>query len=353
MTDDKKIDYDEVSRKIIDEIVKISFRQFVQKIEVGVEDVAKTVIDEFRDESLHAILETIVFYRSISKDEGFLFPDGTRFLFNRGSSKIVAIEQKPQVRTLALDESLWGSRRDQRGDIKNFSLAFPYVIFIAVFSEKVESIYVYFRNKPLKSLNSTLRKAVFSNLNADNGVCRSESNTTSSMPLNVRIETAIADFWQSTFNSDLDNEWRERTDIDNRLDLNAWRLQSQADPLFPCSIEWKKSKTLGEAMEVASTNRDLTDGGSDDKVSQKLTEMMNVASDEVSEKLKKYISTERLDRLCPRGVEKELSGIVGNMCGEMETMIRKLVIELGAARERIDRQSTDVCWETESKGQWG
>jgi len=351
----EQIDYDQISKRIIDEIVKISFGQFVQKIEVGAEDVSRIVIEELREKSLHAILETIVFYRSISKDEGFLFPDGTRFLFNRGSAKIVAIEQKPQVRTIALDESLWGEQRDQRGDIRRFNLAFPYVVFVVVFTDKLEGLFVYFRNKPLKSLNSSLYMAVFSNLNTDSSVCRSEQTFNASDPLNVKIETAIADFWQSLFNADLDSHWRLRTNIDNRLDLNVWRIQSQTQPMFPCTVEWTKTHTLGEAMEIASLSDriDIDSTGSDRQVSDKLKEMLNEASDEVSLKLKRYLTTERLERFCPRDVKKELSQMVGSMCGEMETLIRRLVIELGTARERIERQSTEVQWETQPGGLWG
>ena len=132
-----QIDYDHISRQIIDEVVKISFRQFIRKIEVGVEDVINAVSEELREKSLHAILETMTFYTSISKEEGFLFPDGTRFLFNCGNSKMVVIEEKPQIRTLRLDESLWGKQRDQKGAIiKDFRLAFPYVIFICVFADQ-------------------------------------------------------------------------------------------------------------------------------------------------------------------------------------------------------------------------
>jgi len=353
----EQIDYDQISKRIIDEVVKISFGQFVKKIEVGAEDVSRIVIEELREKSLHAILETIVFYRSISKDEGFLFPDGTRFLFNRGPAKIVAIEQKPQVRTINLDESLWGSQRDQRGSIKRFNLAFPYVIFIVVMTDRLENLYVYFRNEPLKSLGSSLYKAVFSNLNGDNSVCRSEQSATMNDPLNVKIEIAIADFWQSLFNSDLDTHWRGRTNIDNRLDLNAWRLQSQTQPMFPCTVEWEKTHTLGEAMEVAvlisERRRDILETGSDQQVSRKLKEMLDEASDEVSLKLKRYLTAERLERFCPRDVKKELSQMVGGMCSEMETLIRRLVIELGTARQRIERQSTEVSWETQPGGLWG
>ena len=354
---EQQIDYTEISNKIINEVVKISFGQFMQKIEVGAEDVAKTVVDELKEKSLHAILETIVFYRSISKDEGFLFPSGTRFLFNRGPAKIVAIEQPPQVRTVRLCESLWGPERTQKGALKSFSLAFPYVIFIVVMTNELQKIYVYFRNTPLRSLDSNLYKAVFSNLDTDNSVCRSEDASSTSDPLNVKIEASIAAFWQSTFNSDLDTHWRSRTDIDSRLNLTAWRAQSQIEPMFPCSIEWVKSPhTLGEAMEIASvrqTARESVSEGSDQKVSSKLTEMMNETSVELSDKLKKYLTAERLDRFCPKDVKKDLSSIIEGMCGEMEALIRNLVRELGVARQRIERQSEDVSWEAEQGGLWG
>jgi hypothetical protein len=347
-----QINYDEISERIINEIVKISFGQFARKIETGAEDVAKLVVDELREKSLHAILETIVFYRSISKDEGFLFPDGTRFLFNRGSSKIVAIEQKPQVRSLTLDESLWGERRDQRGDNQIFNLAFPYVVFVAIVGEATERLYVYFRNKPLKSLSSNLYMAVFPNLGGCGDVCRSERTYSTGDPMNVKIETLISDFWQSCFNSDLDEYWRGRTDIDNRLDLNVWKLQSQLKPMFPCEINWTKKCTLGEAMEMSSLDNDDQVSATDQQVSTKLKGLLNEAADEVSEKLNQYLSAERLERYCPRSVKKDLTVLVESMCGDMEALIRRLVLELGTARERIERQSEEVTWETQPGGLW-
>lgn len=348
------IDYNEISQRIIDEVVKISFNQFVRKVEVGAEDVAELVVEELREKSLHAILETIAFYRSVSKDEGFLFPDGTRFLFNRGTAKIVAIEQSPQVRTLALDESLWGPNRTQKGDWKDFRLAFPYVIFICVISKKGHKIYVYFRNSPLKNLDSLLYRAVFSNLNDDDSVCQSELTYKFNDPVNVKIETAIADFWQSTFNSDLDTQWRAKDEIDSRLQLTTWRALSKVEPLFPCSIKWKSVGTLGGRMEFASGEHGTLDCPSvgENAVSQRLAELMGHATTEISVKLRKYLKTNRLERLYPRDVQKDLKGVVSGLCSEMETTIRKLVIELGTARQRIDRQSEDVSWETQAGGIW-
>lgn len=349
-----QINYDEISEKIINEVVKISFGQFAKKIETGAEDVAKLVVEELREKSLHAILETIVFYRSISKDEGFLFPDGTRFLFNRGLSKIVAVEQKPQVRSLALDESLWGDRRDQRGGTKSFNLAFPYVVFVAIVSKEEEKLYVYFRNKPLKSLDSKLYMPVFSNLDGSCSVCASQRTFSRNEPVNVKIEALISDFWQSLFNSDLDEFWRGRTNIDSRLELSVWRLQSQTQPMFPCEINWNQVCTLGQAMEKCSLAESGTEvSASDNQVSSKLKGLLNDAADEVSEKLSRYLTSERLERYCPKSVKKDLAILVESMCGDMESLIRRLVLELGTARERIERQSEEVTWETQPGGLWG
>tara|TARA_Y100000034_G_scaffold6676_1_gene7341 strand:- start:143 stop:1234 length:1092 start_codon:yes stop_codon:yes gene_type:complete len=362
MTD--QIDYDAVSQQIIDQIIRISFDQFVQKLEVGAEDLATLIVNDLREKSLQAILGTMTFTRQIARDEGFLFPTGTRFLFNRGNAKIVVVEQPPQVRTLILSDSLLfptekaslGVNLEGKDASSQWALSLPYVVFIAFIVDKDKAdycqLYVFFNKKPLESLDSKIYKPVFSNTNGDCSVCRASAPWKKKAPVNLKIETLISSFWQSKFNTDLSDHWKNRHEIDQRLLLPTWLTLSVNDPLFVCNVNWHSFTTLGKAMDKVVSQNFEHCGVTADRVHSKFTALITPILEDLNKRLIAYLKQERLERFYPKDVKKDLSHLVQGMCGEMETFIRKLVLELGAARQRINQQGEEINWEKSEDGVW-
>lgn len=347
-----EIDYNKISEQIIDEIIQISFNKFAQKIEVGAEDIINAIITELQEKSIKIILTANAAYKSLSKNEGFLFPDGTRFLFEQDDVTVAVIEQKPQLRTLLLEQDLWNATDNMSIHFKRFQLAFPYVIFICCAIEgELPSLKVYFRNKPLNSLYDILYQTVFPNVDVGTGfVCQSEPKLGLENSFSQFCENAIANFWQSAFNSDSKSLWTGRTKIDKNLELETWVALSKVNPMFPCSIKWFQETSLVNAMDHSIET--IMDQGNSNKISinisENLIEQMGDIAKDLERKLKTYLSTNRLEKFYPKKIGNDLADALQETHFEMESTIRKLIFALKSTHKKVDRQK--IQWENSPNG---
>ncbi|HYD93529.1 MAG TPA: hypothetical protein VEB18_03725 [Candidatus Paceibacterota bacterium] len=172
-------------------------------------------------------------------------PPGTRFLFQRpGHRRHYIIEQAPTVRAVRFGQSGYES------SYRYHSLAFPYVVFLVIISENdFEAMYVFFRTKPLSTINDDLYIPALPNLSSSSlGVCTGTmlEGVDQPGPCGLRVMRAIEAFWNSGFNDHWTHFLRNYNVQEPRLaSLAEWERQSKKDPNFVLSVPWiPAGKTL-------------------------------------------------------------------------------------------------------------
>jgi len=186
-----------------------------------------------------------------------ILPPNTRFYLERGNSQVVVIEQAPAVRSVKISRTV-------SGDYKNtYSLAFPYVVFILFYQDNYfQSLRVYYRTKPLKSLKDDLYRPNFTNLNDNSTVCLNFPGTDSTNIVG-QTEDILSHFWNSEFNSDLNSYYKRYAQkIPSISSIEEWEKSSKKNPLFALSLPWEKYKNLEDQITPL-----LDSGGSRPRIS--------------------------------------------------------------------------------------
>ncbi len=181
----------------------------------------------------------------VSKARGVatpLLPQGCRFFRQVGDCTVFVIEQSPTVRRVT-----W--RRGEDGG-ERIKLAFPYVIWIIVFSGaavNTSGCRVYYRTRPLGSLEDVVLKSNLGNVYAGGSICtgsmRVEGET-----LSAKAESFIAQFCGSGFNADLDSQSFQPAarNFPQVASLTTWQAETEKNPLFPLGIAWFEHGPLSQ-----------------------------------------------------------------------------------------------------------
>ena len=185
---------------------------------------------------------------------GFL-PPGTRLALARGPSLVLAIEQPPQVRRV-----VWraGTLKDT-GEGRQVALAMPYVVYLVrFFHEQFEEMRVYYRAAPLGTDEDALSLPNLWNVQAAESplarcrACLRGRPALDGLTPAAQAEAAIAFFWASGFNLDVeDNSFERSRLLDGRIaSLESWETATAADPLFALQVPWAPAGlTIRRAME--------------------------------------------------------------------------------------------------------
>jgi|GEM_PF-3277090 len=228
-------------------------------------------------------------------------PQGTRFHWNLLSGdihhQIFCIENAPQQRTI----SIMGETR---------RLAFPWIYFIAVFSNNyLRNLYAFYRNAPLTELDDTLCFPNFPNINPyDYSCCLGNNRPFISLFDKHWEERLFTYFWGSSFRHDgsaynaLYESAKQR--IPGLQDLDTWETLSRANPLFVLTLPWKEHITLH-----AFIDRLIVDLG--------ITEKINAAQQE-NQNLKNTI-TKRYQEDFAQQLAINLHAICSNTSSEIDT----------------------------------
>lgn len=190
------------------------------------------------------------FLGEIQKERGFIspiLPQGCRLFHQGGNITTFVVEQAPQVRSLT-----WTRESNENGNY-NWKLAFPYVIFVIVFSGEAmdtERTRVFYRTSPLgNGDDNKLLRCNLCNVYEDGHTC------TGSMRINgatlaQKAESFVSEFWSSRFNSDLSSQ--NFSPAVNRFpqvaSLSVWQTESIKNPLFPLGIQWFEAGQLNDFL---------------------------------------------------------------------------------------------------------
>jgi hypothetical protein len=175
--------------------------------------------------------------------EGCILPLGTRFHVRKGDYDFFVIEQAPSVRTISVSSNFL--RIDNQ---KQFSLAFPYVVFLLVFERgRLQSQYTSYRNRPLESLGDRLCLPNLSNMDGL-GVCTGFGGHRVD-GLAARVSEVISHFWASEFNNDLKANFDSYSRREETLkNFATWEKNSKKNPLFVLDIDWRPKCSLRELL---------------------------------------------------------------------------------------------------------
>jgi len=207
-------------------------------------------------EAVHLVSETIQrtvklsdLLAEVGKEAGVLtpvLPQGCRLYHAAGERSVFVIEQAPQVRSV-----VW-TGMDQNGNNEKWKLAFPYVVFVVVFSGDAVSTgecRIFYRTSPLGSGDDKICCPNLCNTYQDGRICTGDVRVTGNT-LAQKAESFVSAFWGSRFNTDLyDYNFRPASGkFPQVATLAKWQSESAANPFFPLVINWLEAGKLADVI---------------------------------------------------------------------------------------------------------
>jgi len=179
-------------------------------------------------------------------------PTGTRFFIKKSKMTIFVVEQAPRTRTMKIMESD-GERSGM------YQLSFPYVVFFVVLrGRKSESMYVFFRKKPLMSTNDGLLCPALPNIYENFQVCFSPSASKDSLA--ITVEESINSFWGGRFIRSHDP-----SNLTHQISIEDWENGTKKESFFALSRDWRDARTTVAKM-IDEISSKFTPGSSEKSV---------------------------------------------------------------------------------------
>jgi hypothetical protein len=203
-------------------------------------------------------------------------------VITQNDKQIILAEQKPQVRPTdwnfsinPIDQQLtWmlNGRYNPRKQAYNFTLAFPYIIFLIVLGAERDPIkvYLFYRNQPLLTIEGYLCAPNLLNIFSDYHVCLGKYGALvdelnkiiqkgHDRELMAKLVTIkiVEYFWNSAFNPEYQTnsqftDWA-RMNYSELTNLPAWEAASEQNPRFILNkIQWTK-RSCGRAIDLINT----------------------------------------------------------------------------------------------------
>ena len=168
-----------------------------------------------------------------------ILPLGCRFFSQKGERSVFVIEQAPTTRQIQWDGK--------------WKLAFPYVIFVVVFSGQAVSTgecRVFYRTSPLNNGDDKVLRSNLCNTYEDGRICTGDVRVAGET-LAQKAESFVSAFWRSAFNWDLSgcNFNPAAQKFGQVCDLQTWQDESGKNPLFPLGINWFEYGRLADVIE--------------------------------------------------------------------------------------------------------
>lgn len=302
------------TEKLLAKILNKSLKSFRQKLILESRDsIQETTI------GLRNLLYNEIRREDKKKNDDFcnasILPANTKFLLSKQNLNIFVIEQAPQRRTIRYHGC-------------PYFLSFPYVVFIVSFAgDTFETLHVFYSNKPLKSLNDTAYYSSFNNVSDGGMVCVGTVKDELQLmegSLGRKADEVISAFWQSNFNTDIDDCFdRYENDL---IDYGTWAEKSREQPDFFSTI----------SLLECDSFRNIIDGMIDEEFSEtsdfnrakKLRELIDswfeANESNIREKVSKTWSNISLDEFSTKEVEgfmvlrnveiDNLLGLVKKLC---------------------------------------
>ena len=189
-----------------------------------------------------------------------ILPEGTRFV-KCGKNVALAIEQKPCIRSLMIDDRL--NSRLIAGDMSLTAghhkslvpLALPHIIFLLLVEPlasprhfSFKGLRVFFRNEPIRKPEDVLCHTILPNMSSV--ICMGHSWSGAVGTLIEVAEKAITHWWTSGFTMDYTSHWKEVAAKHSQLvTLKTWAENTKTDPDFILKIEWSPAAKLCDVMD--------------------------------------------------------------------------------------------------------
>ncbi len=220
---------DRVARKLTEQWYEL----ISQQIETATSDFRTKVLDEIILDEMGAVA---------------IHPENCRFLYQDAATVIAVIEQKPQMRSIYINN--YTANR----------LSFPYVVFIItlrrdVYGYQFRELKMAYGNKALASMQDMLYRHNLPNHATMSGggydgttVCMGH-NWASSNTIRVddelpkAINKVIAHFWQSLWTGGITPRKSPLTTVE------SWKRESKKNPLFIMGVKWSKLRSLDAILK--------------------------------------------------------------------------------------------------------
>lgn len=334
---------------ILTKVVIDALNKFQTKVNVGLQDSVSDLLDQFKRDIERQIFDIAQQWTLATRQEKFLFPRNCRFVYSKGSSTIVVIEQEPGRRTLTMDEGLLGIGTGAKtGRTVRKSILLPYVIFVMQWRQGLlVNAYTAWAKSPMRSLSDPVYNPILPNTHDNYNICTGDLI----MPngdISLGCERVISDYWQSEFNTDLANFWWDKVNLAPIRDVDTWEENSDDPFLFNDLNLGSKNKTVEDMIDFCLNAE--TDPESAD-LRHRLTAKIEEVSGQMFDKVMKYFKKRKIERLYPNDVEdalaKSLEDVLDEVCSiviAMQNEVESLTAELTKDRKDIDHYG----WEKRS-----
>lgn len=235
------IDRTQLIEDVLTKVVIDSLGKYQQKVAVGVQDSISDLLENFKLQVASEIFDIAQNWTLSTKREKLLFPQDCRFLYTIGRSTIVVIEERPGIRSLSMDKSLLGERRQttRHGDSETITLALPYVVFVLHFRNDVKDgtgqeqfcgLYTGWRQSSLMTLDNSLAAPLLPNTHTNLSVCTGQDVRPGENMVDM-TQRVINHYWSSTFNTDLSTFWWDKSQYSPHLKhARKWAETSRNNP---------------------------------------------------------------------------------------------------------------------------
>ena len=253
--------------ELVDEIrINSNYTQFLQS------EYDKTEKDDSIPKIRKHVTPTNTYLTKMSSGFGSagILPPNCRYIESLQNGHLVVIEEPPAYRTIKVQYSMANEIHMLKNENKieeygidpsfyadgknmpyNFTLAFPYTIFILMIDQNSALMngQVYLRNARLAGYSDYLLKMPMMNISNEQSICFGDKVSGRHRNLNAAIENTIMVFWSAIFNSDYIYNYTAYKNIAGVNTYLGWQALSQIDPLFIYNVDWiKMDKNLHQTI---------------------------------------------------------------------------------------------------------
>lgn len=316
-----------VINDILTKVVIETLDRFQKKVNVGLQDSISDLLDQFKLDIEREIFEIGQQWTLATRHEKFLFPKNCRFVYSKGSSTIVVIEQEPIRRSITVDRGLFGLDLVRRmNQTSRVSLLFPYVIFVLQWKDsRLVNAYTAWRKEPIRLLSDPVFDPIMPNTHENYAICTGDVRMPSG-DISLGSENVISSYWQSVFNTDLSNFWWNKKLHPKITTLETW-VENSDDPFLFNDINLSsKHKTLENMVDfccIAEVDPDSVE------LRKRLADKIELCTTDMFSKVMKYFKKTKFDRFYPKEVQE-------NVALSMEGLLKEIYDILSVLQNDLD-----------------
>jgi hypothetical protein len=243
----------------LQKVVKKVMSQMGDNVAAGLKDAIEPVLQEVVQPLAQRLMASVQGFFDKTKQETPIMPQDCRFVQQSDGSTRFLIEQRPQVRQIAVSETIANNENNPK---RSYRLSFPYTVFVVGFSGKeYRGIQMGFRNKPIHSLDDMVGLPALSNTDSSLGVCMGPDFNNNmmrklqNMSYSEAVEQVLNDFWSSRWS------W-ESTDAISRVrqccrqveSFAKWEMLTTEDPLMALKVKWPEARQVKDMIQPSGAN---------------------------------------------------------------------------------------------------